>query len=251
MSHAGFNYPNAVLDYRLEMARGKVPNSSVFGKFGKVTGVSAGTTVDIWCGPTDVRVDLVSAEVMLIASTDAADNGTATAGAHTVILFGVDNDWNETVETITLNGTTPVPTVNAYLRVNFMLTSATGGAGNAGVITATAQITSSVQDIIAIHEGYSCSTHYAVPKGKRVVLTDIHASAKKGDEGELEFRVNSVTGSDSYIDAFRVYIDQGTITLDNLLFSFGEGTDIKFQVEAITQNIGADCFYTLMQFPAD
>lgn len=251
MSKAGFNFPRAVLDYKLELARGNVAGASVFGKFGKISGVSAGDTVDIWCGPTDVRVDLVSAEIMEIVSTSANDTLLTTAGANYVLIFGVDGDWNEVFERVDLNGTTPVATTNLFLRVNFMLTSATGGLGNAGVITAEAQVTNSVQDIIATHEGYSCSTHYAVPKGKRVVLTDIHASAKKGDEGELEFRVNSVADSDSYIDAFRVYLDQGTITLDNLLFSFDAETDIKFQVEAITQNIQADCFYTLMQYPAN
>lgn len=77
-------------------------------KFGYNPDVDIGTEYiwangGLWVPPTQARVHN-------IVSTDANDNGTGTTGALTLRIFGLDTNYNEINEDITLNGQTIVAT---------------------------------------------------------------------------------------------------------------------------------------------
>ncbi len=104
-----------------------------------------GRNIDIDTGsvPEDVIVQGGSyqgflatvAEVLDIVSTDAGD-ADAGIGAHDVIVFGLDDNYVEISETVTLNGVTPVSTVKSYLRVNGFTADVVGSnERNTGIIT--------------------------------------------------------------------------------------------------------------------
>lgn len=245
---ADFRYPQAVLDYKTQIDLTDVPGASSFGKFGRRSGITAGSVEDIWCGTVTPRIDLPSAERMVLVSTDAADSQTG-IGAREMLVFGVDNDWNQIFETVLMQGLTPVTTVNTFLRVNFVIITLSGNGTtvNIGRITIDAELTAlATQDVVEPDEGFSCSTHYAVPRGKRILIPNLTASVKKNDEAEIRFK--SDMRDRGYIDAFRVYLDEGAIQLTDLSLSFSELTDVKFQCEAITPNVAVDLFYTIIQF---
>lgn len=111
-----------------------------------------------------------SASVLKISSSDANDTSAGT-GARTVVIGGVDGDYNVVSETVTLNGQTAVNTTNSYLYVNsfYVATAGSGGVNagniNAGTGTVTAGVPAVLYDIIAI--GYNSRTtgHYCVPAG--------------------------------------------------------------------------------------
>ena len=249
MSVAGFNFPQATLDYRTEVAIGSVSNVASFGKYGQRINIGNNNTEDVWCADDDIRFDLVSPERMSIVSTSDADVFGGGGGANTILVYGVDGDWNEVIETVELNGTTPVLTIATMLRVNFLLTASTGGQGNDGDITIASEITDHVQDIVPAGDGYSCSTFYSVPKGRRILIPNIHCSIDRREEGQLVLKVKTVTNSDSYITAFKMYLFESTISLTDQYFSFDEMTDIKFQVETLTGGLSTNCFYSIFQFP--
>jgi len=75
-----------------------------------------------------------SATTMTVSSSNTNDTSAGT-GARTVQILGLDGDYNEISETITLNGQTAVTTTNSFLRVNraIVLTAGSGEA-NAGII---------------------------------------------------------------------------------------------------------------------
>ena len=105
------------------------------------------------------------ASVLDIVSTSADDDGSpAGTGARTVYIEGVDGDYNVVSETVTLNGTSNVSTVEEYLYINkFYVATAGSGGSNVGAITA--KLSSTLYDIIAVGYNTRTTAHYCVPAG--------------------------------------------------------------------------------------
>jgi hypothetical protein len=110
------------------------------------------------------------ASVLKISSTSASDTSDGT-GARTVVISGLDGDFNTVTETVILNGQTAVNTTNSYLYVNqFYVASLGSGTSNAGDINAgTGTVTSGVPavlyDMIATGFNQRTTAHYCVPAG--------------------------------------------------------------------------------------
>lgn len=110
------------------------------------------------------------ASVLKISSTSADDTAAGT-GARTVLISGVDGDFNTVSETVTLNGQTAVNTTNSYLYVNqlYVVTVGSGGANagtiNVGTGTVTAGVPAVLYDLIAIGFNQRTTAHYCVPAG--------------------------------------------------------------------------------------
>jgi len=75
-----------------------------------------------------------TASVMKVSSGSTADAAAGT-GARTILLAGLDANYNRVSEQITLNGQTQVTTVNSYLRITYTELLSTGsGNAQAGTI---------------------------------------------------------------------------------------------------------------------
>lgn len=118
-----------------------------------------------------------TASVMTVSSSSTNDASAGT-GARTVTVSGLDADYNEISELVTLNGQTPVNTTKSYLRVNRMIVRSAGsGGGNEGVIyTGTGTVTSGVPaNVYATINGIESSnqtlmTLWTVPAGYTAYL---------------------------------------------------------------------------------
>ncbi len=88
---------------------------------------------------------LTSATVLKVSSSSTDDTSAGT-GARTVQLYGLDGDYNEINEVVTLNGQTAVNTTQSFLRIYRMIVRSAGtGEQNAGIIYAgTGTVTSGV-----------------------------------------------------------------------------------------------------------
>ena len=126
----------------------------------------------------------LSAASVLKVSSSSTDDAAAGTGARTVQLYGLDADYNEINEIVTLNGQTSVNSVNSFLRINRMvIRSAGSGEINAGVIYAgTGTVTSGVPAnkyaTIAIGDGQTLMALWTVPAGYTAYLfqTDLTAA---------------------------------------------------------------------------
>lgn len=100
-------------------------------KFGRNNDVDAAE--DIWIAGGSYSFPSAAA-VTTVASTTGNDTSTGT-GARTIRVFGLDSDWEEIQEDVTMNGTNSVTLANNYFRVNraYVLTAGSGGV-NAGNI---------------------------------------------------------------------------------------------------------------------
>ena len=186
-----------------------------------------------------------SASTMTVSSSSTADTSAGT-GARTVEIFGLDADYNEVGETITLNGQTAVTTTNTYLRMNrAIVRSAGSGEQNAGVIyvgtgTVTAGVPANKYATIAVGDNQTLMCVWTVPAGYSAYLTqtDVTVATTQNNKycttsivarpyGEV-FQVK-----DRFVKAESSHNQAYTFPL-----KFTEKTDIE--VRAIGDSAGAD-----------
>jgi hypothetical protein len=142
ITRTGLNEP-----FELQVARGQITGHAV----NLVSGISGGvgtSTITVW-SQNAVYAYLSTASVIKISSTNANDTAAGT-GAHTVSIYGLDADYSQINETVTLNGQTAVNTVNSYLRV-FHLAVVTAGSGEAAagtIYAGTGVVTSGVPAVV-------------------------------------------------------------------------------------------------------
>jgi hypothetical protein len=167
MANGREGYPNFVE----QIALGIIDGYESFRKFG-VNPVVNGTGT-----PEDVSEvgGLVTwpttAAVASVSSSEAADDGDpAGTGARTVTVSGLDENYLEVSESVTMNGTSAVTTTQTFLRVNRAYVVGVGTAGfNVGAITIT--VGGNAQVVIAAERGQTASSLYTVPANKYLLIT--------------------------------------------------------------------------------
>jgi hypothetical protein len=155
-------------DFALQVARGQIPGHRsvvVFGYNGDVDQ----TEVTVW-PYTGLVSHPATAIAMKVSSSNAADTSAGT-GARTVLIQGLDADYNEISEVVTLSGQTAVMTTKNYLRINYA-TVATAGSGQSaagdiyiGTGTITAGVPATVYNLIKFNYNDTVTGHYTVPAG--------------------------------------------------------------------------------------
>lgn len=181
---------DAPLDPYLEIAQGNVSGKTAVNKFGRNIEIDSGVTADIWDGGHTLASGGVSliwvaptqARIHDIVSTSASDDGSPVGvGARTVRVYGL-TDWDtaEVSEDITLNGTTNVPTVNAYVIIHRMEVLTKGATScNVGVITATAQTDNTVTAQIQAGNGQTEMAIYGVPSTQKAYISGFYGEINK------------------------------------------------------------------------
>ena len=94
--------------FDLQVARGQIAGHSVVNIYGYQPSVST-TIYPVW--------ENVSAYTFPVAATQMNLTGTGSDTAK-VLISGLDANYLQISETVTLNGTTPVPTTKSYFRIN-------------------------------------------------------------------------------------------------------------------------------------
>lgn len=149
------------------------------------------TEQTVW-NNSNTWVPPATASTMTIVSTSTSDAAAGT-GARTVSIAGLDANYVEISETVTMNGTTAVTTTKSYLRIQ-RLTVATAGSAESNVGTITIS-NASLQGKIDANAGQSSFSMYTVPAGKVAYLHSLHLSSSKSTDGKftLRTRINGVS----------------------------------------------------------
>jgi len=167
-------------DVQSQVSMGLIPGWRSFNKFAQSSVVST-SYVDVWPNASTLSY-LSAAEKMNIVSTDATDD-LGNTGAETLTIYGLDDNYDEIQEDITLNGLSNVLTTNSYLRVYRMIVTSAGTNGsNAGTITATAQTAATVQAYIGVGINQTLQSQYTVPNGYYLLINDFEITVQKGDQ---------------------------------------------------------------------
>ena len=155
--------------FDLQVGRGQISwHRNVF-KFGIIASVQT-TPQNIWNAGVEY-VFPAAAIQMKVSSSSAADASPSGTGAQTVLIQGLDADYNEISETIALTGQTAVTTVNSYLRINNFEVVSVGSGGTAagtlyvGTGTVTSGVPATIYSQIVLLYNACTEAIFTVPAG--------------------------------------------------------------------------------------
>lgn len=156
--------PTAIEANRINQTMGAVPGYTRVALLGHNPDIPSAGAEDVWEGGGDYPL-LAGAAQLEIVSTSVNDTAAGT-GTRTVLIQGLDVNWLPISETLTLNGTTPVVTVNTYRRINLLTTVTSGSGGvNAGDLTLRVVSGGSIQSIAKAGYGFGRQAVYTVADG--------------------------------------------------------------------------------------
>jgi len=178
------------MPFNLMVSAGRIPGATRLHKFGH--NMAVGTSlVTVW-PEGSIYSYLSSASVLKVSSSDANDTS-AGSGAQTVQIYGLDTNYLEINEIVTLNGQAAVETQNSYLRVHRGVVRSAGATGaNEGIIYAgTGNLSSGVPDNVYLHLDIALNqtlmTLYTVPAGKTLFIRRLHWTVGSGKELHASF----------------------------------------------------------------
>ena len=154
--------------FDLQVSRNQIYDHKVIFKFGFNPDIN-GTEETVW-DSGGIYAYPSAATVMKVSSSSTNDTAAGT-GARTILVQGLDADYNEAQEIVTLNGQTAVNTTTSFIRVNraYVLTAGSGGtaAGDiyVGVGTVTSGVPATIYAKITLGENQTLMGIWTVPAG--------------------------------------------------------------------------------------
>lgn len=217
--------------FELQIARGQISYHSVRNIFGFATGIGTSFTTP-WELANTNSLPLISTAAQLdIASSDAADT------TQVIKVIGLDADYNEISENVSLNGTTTVTTTNSYKAINDLITISGNCAGNV-----TAKIGATVYAQITAGAGKNQAAIFTVPAGHSFYLARIDAfSATATGASKFITFLNKNTFSDGRVFSVAETTFAQRMDIQRVLpFKVPEKTTLEFQakVNATTAEVG-------------
>lgn len=226
-------------DPALAIALGLVSGFDMFNKYGQNLDVDIGTE-DVW-SVGGVYAEPATATTLSVVSTSASDAAAGT-GIRTIFIGGLDGSYNDVSETVTLNGTTPVVTVNQYIAVNQCFGTAAGTTGAAvGTITVTSAAAGTpVLSGIPAGEGNATAAIYTVPAGKTAYIMRFGGSMYSGGGAAvtLLLRIKRFGGVAGTRYGFTLFESASTLGFSDILpyIEVPEKSLIKISATATNNN---------------
>jgi hypothetical protein len=193
-----------------------------------------------------------AAAALEVTSTDADDTDTTGNGARTVLIEGLDANYNEISETVDMNGQTADA---GSLRVNRMTVATAGTTGvNEGIIYASTgdQTTGTPNDLTTIRATIGASTGqtlqalYTVPASKTLYLFGLHAScADNTNSAQIDLLTSENGGPWQTKDRFAVQQGSNTYRFE-FPRVFNEKTDIEVQGTASGATVDASASFEFL-----
>ena len=176
-----------------------------------------------------------TASTLTVVSDSTQDSATGT-GASSILITGLNSSWAEISEVRTLNGTTPVVTTQAFLRVNrtVVITKGSGaayGATNVGIIRVSHG--ANVLDRIDAGTGLSSVGVYSCAAGKSCKFQNSSTSMESNKD--VITGIRSISGTTGVrIKPSELIVSTLSESTKDLALAFGEKTDIEIRVNMTT-----------------
>lgn len=217
--------------FELQIARGQISGHSIRNIFGTNSAIAT-TFITAWENST-VLPFLSVAQNLSIVSTSLSDTTVS------ILVNGLDADYNITTEVVALNGTTPVVTTKKFFRINDLITVSGNAVGDI-----TASYSGTVYAKILAGRGKNQAAVFTVPAGYSFYLGRIDAftATANNDTKIMTFR-NRVTYSDGRV--FNVAQTSFVSRMDiqrNLPFKVPEKATIEFQARMNSQTADIGIF---------
>lgn len=170
-------------NWETEVSRGNLP-----GHF-RVNKAGYNSDIDTLSQPEDmwdvggIQIPPTVARIHNIKSGSILDTSAGT-GARTIIIQGLDASYNYITETVSLNGILNVPTLNAYIMIDYMFVATAGTLSTAqGIINATAQTDNTITAQINLGNNQTHAAIYQIRDGHKGYLNRMNCSMSQATAG--------------------------------------------------------------------
>jgi len=217
--------------FDLQVSRGQIMGHQTLSLFGYQAAVG-NTSIPVWENATAYTYP-TSASTMTVVSTSTSDDTSAK-----ILISGLDANFAPISETIALNGTTNVTTVNSYFRINSLLMTSPGTSQTTNVGTITVKQSSNILAQINAGIGKSQSTVYTVPAGYTFYLdfAEVNTSNSYTSANIVTYKVQAINNNTgiklTVLQQPFVSIYTANRTSDP--FAYTEKTDIQWQLVTST-----------------
>lgn len=186
--------------FELQVARGQITGHRSVIIFGYNPDVDQ-TRVTVW--PYTGILPLPAAALQMKVSSSSANDTANGTGARTVFVAGLDANYNEISEIVTLNGQTAVLTTQSFLHINNAYVATAGsGLSAAGDIyfgdgTVTAGVPATVYDLIKFDYNQRITGSYTIPAGYTAYVSQgLFSAGQPGGSAQVSGRLMSI-GTDN------------------------------------------------------
>ena len=168
--------------FELQVARGQIPGHTALHKFGAVPEMSQNTTGTVW----DVDDTLYPWSAFGAGSTLLVDRASASDAGKTITVIGLDANYREISENVTLTAATGNSTTQTFVRVfrAYMYNGSDTNVGNIDI-----KVSTTVVARITAGKGQTLMGVYTVPAGYTAYLTQGVMSVKSGADATGDFFV--------------------------------------------------------------
>lgn len=235
--------------WALQVARGQVSWHKTLFKFGNNPDIN-GSLETVW-SHGGLYSYPAAAITMKVSSSSSSDSSNGT-GARTIAVYGLDADYNEINEIVTLNGQTAVNTTKQYLRVfrAFVVTAGSSetaaGTIYIGTGVVTAGVPATVYAEIALGENQTTMAVWTVPAGYTAYVDGGIFSAASNNDAQYvlgKFMVRTYGG---------VFRNAADITVNSNVFRYEWDYPIaipeKSDIEARAIALSGSNFYVTASF---
>lgn len=178
--------------------------------------------VDLWQGPTDIQFPTAAAPMSVVSTSD--EDAAGQTGVSTIVITGLDGNYDELVEVLELAGTTPVVTSSAFLRVNRAQAIAAGSAEeNVGNITGT--IRGGAVMFIKSTDSATLQFNFTVPRNHELYLLTANIWQGRDNAGSTSLRIRPPGLPWFRFGSNEIY--RGQIVADLVFAPISEKTDIR------------------------
>jgi hypothetical protein len=208
--------------FELQVARGQIQGHRSVVVFGFNPDVDT-SQVSVW--PLPSLITFPSAALQMTVSSTSTNDTSAGTGARTIVVQGLDANYNEFSETVTMNGQTPVTMVASLLRVNYayVLTAGSGN-GAAGDIyigtgTVTAGVPATIYDVVKFDYNTTITGSWTVPAGYTAYVSQgLFSSGQAGGSNQVQGRlltrgtdnIRRTAGVADYVFEYPIVIQEKT-----------------------------------------
>lgn len=181
--------------FDLQVSRGQIQGHRNVTVFGFNPDVDT-TQVSVW--PLPSLITFPASALQMTVSSSSANDTSAGTGARTIVVQGLDANYNEVTETVTMSGQTAVTMTASLLRVNYAYV-ATAGSGNSaagdiyiGTGTVTAGVPATVYDVIKFDYNNTTTGSYTIPAGYTgYVSQGLFSTGQAGGSNQVQGRLLS------------------------------------------------------------
>jgi len=224
--------------FDLQVARGFIEGHKTLFKFGNNPDIN-GSLETIWS--QGGIYSYPAAAIQMKVSSSSTDDAALGTGARTVFVYGLDADYREISETVTLNGQTAVLTTNSYLRVSraYVVTAGSGGtaAGDiyVGTGVVTAGVPATVYAVITLGENQTTMAVWTVPaKHTLYVYRGFFSAASNNTTHTVLGKFLIRTEGGVFRNAADITVTSGAVPYDfEIPLAIPEKTDVETRAIAL------------------